>query len=228
MSIESNVHGDGSDIFWPGYVDAVTNLVLNLLFLLTIMTVAVFMFAMELGKAHKTPDIIPTPAAIESTPDAAPAKTSDEVRATEQEVEALRRKVETLQREVTAANELRTLQKVQQASAPVQQPTKSVDRATPAGGGIVVRYTDDAVSLTPAESEKLRNLLVPVVASGGARIDVVVPKGFSEAKRLGFYRAMSVRNLLIDMKLPASRIDVIVREGSNSADASQVRVLPRQ
>ena len=40
---------DGSDIFWPGYVDAVTNLVLNLLFLLTIMTVAVFMFAMELG-----------------------------------------------------------------------------------------------------------------------------------------------------------------------------------
>ena len=43
---------DGSDIFWPGYVDAVTNLVLNLLFLLTIMTVAVFMFAMELGKQH--------------------------------------------------------------------------------------------------------------------------------------------------------------------------------
>src|SRR5512138_3580898 len=42
---------DGSDIFWPGYVDAVTNLVLNLLFLLTIMTVAVFMFALELGRA---------------------------------------------------------------------------------------------------------------------------------------------------------------------------------
>ena len=44
---------DGSDIFWPGYVDAVTNLVLNLLFLLTIMTVAVFMFALELGRASK-------------------------------------------------------------------------------------------------------------------------------------------------------------------------------
>ena len=42
---------DGSNIFWPGYVDATTNLVLNLLFLLTIMIVAVFMFALELGRA---------------------------------------------------------------------------------------------------------------------------------------------------------------------------------
>ena len=48
---ERHSDNDGSDIFWPGYVDAVTNLVLNLLFLLTIMTVAVFMFALELGRA---------------------------------------------------------------------------------------------------------------------------------------------------------------------------------
>ncbi|MEI8363079.1 MAG: hypothetical protein WCG35_07650, partial [Betaproteobacteria bacterium] len=48
MESEGNV--DGSDIFWPGYVDAVTNLVLNLLFMLTIMIVAVFMFALELSR----------------------------------------------------------------------------------------------------------------------------------------------------------------------------------
>ena len=39
MSIETSQE-DGADIFWPGYVDAIANLVLNLLFMLTIMIVA--------------------------------------------------------------------------------------------------------------------------------------------------------------------------------------------
>ena len=46
-------NNDGSDIFWPGYVDATTNLILNLLFLLTILIVAVFMFALEMGRMSK-------------------------------------------------------------------------------------------------------------------------------------------------------------------------------
>ena len=48
---ERHDDNDGSDIFWPGYVDATTNLILNLLFLLTILIVAVFMFALELGRS---------------------------------------------------------------------------------------------------------------------------------------------------------------------------------
>ena len=48
---DRNEDSDGSEIFWPGYVDATTNLALNLLFLLTIMMTAVFMFALEMGRA---------------------------------------------------------------------------------------------------------------------------------------------------------------------------------
>jgi hypothetical protein len=44
---------------------------------------------------------------------------------------------------------------------------------------------------------------------------------------MAFYRAMAVRNLLIEMKLPKDRIEVAVREGSSSANASIVRVRPR-
>ena len=51
MAGGSSDNNDGSEIFWPGYVDATTNLILNLLFLLTILIVAVFMFALELGRA---------------------------------------------------------------------------------------------------------------------------------------------------------------------------------
>ena len=51
MAGASSDNDDGSEIFWPGYVDATTNLILNLLFLLTILIVAVVMFALELGRA---------------------------------------------------------------------------------------------------------------------------------------------------------------------------------
>ena len=73
MSIETSQE-DGADIFWPGYVDAIANLVLNLLFMLTIMIVAVFMFALELSR-HKensaavnaTESTLPTPVAALET-----------------------------------------------------------------------------------------------------------------------------------------------------------------
>ena len=211
MAIDNN--NDGSDIFWPGYVDAVTNLVLNLLFLLTIMTVAVFMFAMELGRqTHATGE------ALNET-----AATAGPLSPTETEVEALRKQVAALK----AANELLTPQKVLPASSEVSKPSKSIDRANASGGGLIVRFTEEAVALTNVEADKLRSSLAPIVASGGARIDVLVPAGFSEAKRLGFYRAMAVRNLLIEMKVPTAQIDVTVRDGKAGTDASQVRVMPR-
>ncbi len=214
-----NNDNDGSDIFWPGYVDAVTNLVLNLLFLLTIMTVAVLMFAMELGRQHQSTG--------ETRQEAATAAEQAKAAEPEPEVEALRQQVAELKREARIANDLLAAQKIVAASSAVAAPRNSVAQATPSGGGLLVRYTDDAVTLTAAEADKLRSSLTEIVASGGARIDVVVPTGFSEAKRMGFYRAMAVRNLLIEMKVPPGRIDVSVREGKAAADAAQVRVMPR-
>src|SRR5512146_829362 len=87
---------DGSDIFWPGYVDAVTNLVLNLLFLLTIMTVAVFMFALELGRASKDRPSAPI---TKQKGEAAYKETTGPV----QENAALRREVERLKVELELA-----------------------------------------------------------------------------------------------------------------------------
>lgn len=210
---------EGADVFWPGYVDAVTNLVLNLLFLLTVMTVAVFMFAMELGRQH-----------VSTNAPRSDASSRQEIRkrSPEAEVADLNKQIEELKREVQLAK-TESVQplKVLPASQAMRNPDKSVDRATLVAGGLVVRYTDDAVALTAAEADKLRASLGPIVSNGKARIEVVVPAGFSEAKRLGFYRAMSVRNLLIEMKMSPERIDVSVREGKANADAALVRVMPR-
>jgi len=217
---------DGSDIFWPGYVDAVTNLVLNLLFLLTIMTVAVFMFALELGRASQ--------GGPEKSPSAA----------TKQDIEAVSRaKTDPVKENITLKLEIQRLNQMlaQRASDKVQhgdmgmiktvevtstlpEPLSGLDKMIQSDFEIVVRFTDDAVSFTQEEHARLLETLQPIVANGKASILVEVPAGFSEAKRMGYYRMMAVRNLLIEMELPKQNINVAVLERQNNANAAIVRV----
>ena len=212
-------HSDGSDTFWPGYVDAVTNLVLNLLFLLTIMTVAVFMFALELGRASL--------GGAGKAPVAATKPDAQNNQKTEPEpnVDELKKQIAALQNELRA-QQLKAAQsgKVIPATSAFPKPAKGLDTTFSSDSELVVRFTDEAVTLTPTELSQLRDALKPIIARGRARIMVEVPKGFSEAKRMGFYRAMAVRNLLLEMKMPKDRIELAVREGKASANASLVRI----
>lgn len=47
---------DTSDIFWPGYVDAVTNLAINLLFVIAIMAIVVMAANMQIGELQRGKD----------------------------------------------------------------------------------------------------------------------------------------------------------------------------
>ena len=217
MSVESA--DDGSDIFWPGYVDAVTNLVLNLLFMLTIMIVAVFMFALQLSRA-KTDN--PTPTLEIPIVNPVP-----EIVNKDGEIQALRKELESLKSQALVQNELRGAQKVVTAKSALPQPDKDLEKLTASGGGVIVSFVQDAVTLSAPEAQTLRTSLASIAASGSARIVVLVPAGFSEAKRLGFYRAMAVRNQLIEMKVAADKIEVSIREGKSGADNAKVLVSPR-
>lgn len=226
MAVEGN--DDGSDIFWPGYVDAVTNLVLNLLFMLTIMIVAVFMFALELSR-HKDDKPVPiVEVPVEKTePPISSEPKIELVKAKDIEINALQKQVEMLKKQIVAQNDIRGAQKVVIAKTPIPKPEKELQKAAASGGGVIVNFLLDAVTLSASEADTVRATLGPIVASGAARIEVVVPEGFSEAKRIGFYRAMAVRNQLIEMNLPADKIEVSVREGKSSSDNSKVIVSPR-
>jgi hypothetical protein len=225
MSIDSESN-DGSETFWPGYVDAVTNLVLNLLFLITIMTVAVFMFALELGRTSR--GIAEVEHKVGTTQRQAPA-----------EREVLRQPVGTVDEEISSeiqpertmpgpeiagGSDAAITTEVVSASSVIPEPQKGLEKTVGGDAEVTVRFMDDAVTLTPEELPQLRKALESIAQRGKARIEVVVPKGFSEAKRLGFYRAMTVRNLLLEMKMPKDRIELSVREGRSNANASLVRV----
>ena len=215
---------DGSDIFWPGYVDAVTNLVLNLLFLLTIMTVAVFMFALELGRASQggaDKSLVSSSKRgdeISSKPTIDPVKENVELK---REIERLNKMLaQRLSPNVQSGGVAETVD----VTANVPKPLTGLNETLASDFEIIVRFTDEAVAFTPEEHDRLLESLKPVVAKGKTNIVVEVPAGFYEAKRMGFYRAMAVRNLLIEMKMPKENINVSLVEGENNANASLVKV----
>jgi small-conductance mechanosensitive channel len=227
--MEHDGASDGSDIFWPGYVDAVTNLVLNLLFVLTIMIIAVFMFAIALSR-HTNEK--PAPSAQQQTVENAESidptsSTNEVIKAKDEQIESLTKTLAALKQEAQIKNSATTTQKIASAKTPIKTPEKSLQNATDAGGLVIISFTQDAVSINPTETESVRNALSGIVKSGSARIEVITPKDFSEAKRLAFYRAMSVRNQLIALKMPIENIEVLVREGTNSSDNSKVLVSPK-
>jgi len=215
---------DGSNIFWPGYVDAVTNLVLNLLFLLTIMIVAVFMFALELGRASiggpgKTTVISNRQDAevfSRATPD--PVKENIELKR-----EIKRLNMQLAQQVPLDVRPVRPAETINATTA-FLKPLKGINKTIGGNFEVIVRFKDEAIALTQAEHDQLLESLQPIVATGKGNIVVDVPAGFTEAKRMGFYRAMAVRNLLIEMQLPKDQISVSVREGKDNTNASIVRV----
>ena len=225
---ERHSDNDGSDIFWPGYVDAVTNLVLNLLFLLTIMIVAVFMFALELGRASSGG---PGKTTVVSTKQDAKVASKAVIDPAKENV-ALKREIQRLNMQLAQQSAQKSQSRVAAKTIDVTstppKPDNGLDTTLAASDtDILVRFIDDAVAFTPAEIDRLREALKPVIAHEKATVFVEVPAGFSEAKRMGYYRAMAVRNVLIEMKMPTNRIDVSVREGKTGANASLVRVRSR-
>jgi hypothetical protein len=251
--------GDGSEIFWPGYVDATTNLILNLLFLLTILIVAVFMFALELGRTSKLEVQQTQQAPIDQQARVIAGTTADsdeqtgvaevdapvagDKRALELEfpdsVQAeLERRNLALQREVDRLNQLLAEQRQQVeegggsaetavATVVPPEPENGLDQTLSGDFEVVVRFKRDAIDFTGPEHDGLLESLRPLVEHGTAGIHVVVPGGFSEAKRMGFYRAMAVRNLLLEAGLSGENINVSVVEGDFDSDAAEVRVRTR-
>jgi hypothetical protein len=53
---QRHVLAQEEESFWPGYVDALVNVVLNLLFLLAILTLAAFVLGHQAGKTERTDD----------------------------------------------------------------------------------------------------------------------------------------------------------------------------
>jgi|694.fasta_scaffold87795_3 cell division protein FtsN len=295
MSVSSDSN-DASDIFWPGYVDAVTNLAINLLFVIAVMSIVVLGFTLQLAQMTKNKVVTETTSPQKSNGAAAEdiylknneedakadsAKPSANVDATTSAKTALKEiqkqlsvaqqalkqvQSESTQTQIKQAlsqaetdakqlkQQLDKSEQTKKQSEKVQTETQTAQQSplqsekvetikaeqqkiTPAAGekaaqssiagGLVVKFSPDVVELAQAEASELVNKLSSAgsLASKRWQIQVISPKGYSEAARLSYYRVNAVRNVLLQNGVPASAIDLRISESADpAADNSVVAV----
>jgi outer membrane protein OmpA-like peptidoglycan-associated protein len=248
MSVSSN-SDDASDIFWPGYVDAVTNLAINLLFVIAVMSIVVLAATLQIAELSKRKATL-GPTAAETTPAGTPeftlAELQDDLRVAQANLKSTQaRLVESQQKikqseatQIPAATPSPSSSSTSASASPIAR-TETVAVAaskTPASteavslqdvsGGLVVNFAKDAITLTSAESSEI---VTKLATFGNLRtnrwlITVISPKGFSEALRLSYYRANTVRNVLIENGVVGGAIDLKIQE-STQAGANNAKVL---
>ena len=248
MSVSSN-SDDASDIFWPGYVDAVTNLAINLLFVIAVMSIVVLAATLQIAELSKRKATL-GPTAAETTPAGTPeftlAELQDDLRVAQANLKSTQaRLVESQQKikqseatQIPAATPSPSSSSTSASASPIAR-TETVAVAAPktpasteavslqdVSGGLVVNFAKDAITLTSAESSEI---VTKLSTFGNLRtnrwlITVISPKGFSEALRLSYYRANTVRNVLIENGVVGGAIDLKIQE-STQAGANNAKVL---
>ena len=244
MSVSSN-SDDASDIFWPGYVDAVTNLAINLLFVIAVMSIVVLAATLQIAELSKRKATLgPTPA--ETTPAGTPeftlAELQDDLRVAQANLKSTEARLVESQRKIQRSEATQIPAATPSPSSASASPiarTETVAVAAPktpastetvslqdVSGGLVVNFAKDAITLTSAESSEI---VTKLATFGNLRtnrwlITVISPKGFSEALRLSYYRANTVRNVLIENGVVGGAIDLKILE-STQAGANNAKVL---
>lgn len=255
--------GDSADTFWPGYVDAISNLAINLLFVIAVMAIVVIGSTLQLSElmkkkdtaqgegvavsAIKVEDNNPGPGSTNEkksvASDSAAADTAKKLLEQEQTIRQQADHIRLLQSQLQAVT-ISAAGKLDGAIPDLHLPqgkTEAVAARTPIAmpdgpntsnavqGGVIVNFDKDVIELTKEEMAdlvvKLKNFGVLGV-SGKWHITVFVPKGFSEATRLGFYRANVVRNLMLQNGVKGENIDLKVME-SDRSEANSARVIVR-
>jgi type II secretory pathway pseudopilin PulG len=237
--------GEASDIFWPGYVDAVTNLAINLLFVIAVMSIVVLGATLQLAQMTKKKAIEEaqsqqTATSASHTQDKqkgeqqkdANAQSKDDtvsrmqqtINEVKAKLEVTQKKLEETQRQLAQSPDVR--QEVVQVkdNKPVEpKQANKVQNLSPSA--IVVMFSPDVVTMSAAETTELVGKLKTISAlqAGRWQITVISPKGFSEAARLSFYRANAVRNALLENGATSAAIDLKIHESTQAgADNSKV------
>jgi len=224
--------------YWPGFVDALSNVVLTLVFVLVVFVFALLITSSKMQQ--KTVQMVEQRLEQENT---SHAKLS-EIEAKLAEAQKARDKLATELTELRAVNlRLETFRQSvrdkEAASTPSviekpldlknESPAKPVDGANEAadivgGNVIVITYPRAAVMLNDASRAQLakvldsyRSRLPGTIASIDSYLGL---ETYSEGRRMAYYRALDVRNFLLDKKYVGNQaIKITTKQSKTQGDA---------
>jgi len=224
--------------YWPGFVDALSNVVLTLVFVLVVFVFALLitsskmqqktvqMVEQRLEQEHtsyaKLSEVEAKLAEAQKARDKLAADLAD-LRAVNQRLEAFRQSV----RDKEAASTPSVVEKPLDLknAAPAKPVDGATDSAEIVGGNvIVITYPRAAVMLNDTSRAQLTKLLETYRArlpGTIATIDSVMGlETYSEGRRMAYYRALDLRNFLLEKKYVGSQsIKITTKQGKGQGDA---------
>jgi hypothetical protein len=231
--------GEQTENHWPGYVDALTTMLMVLTFVMMILGVAVFAMSQNVSRiliesiaraSNLGPPIEGVP--VQELVD----RILDKLRRHPPRPPIERGSEATQERGLydPGAGEGGAPQSARLTSqAAAAKPGDPVPvRAGTAGTGLILEFQSRATRLDEAAEKRLETLLAASAAfRDAARVDVraVVDRsggGVSDARRVAYYRAMLVRGALIKAGVPADRVRLRLDEDTVESNPDVVRVLP--
>ena len=209
MQDSTHEEGEGEG-FWPGYVDAVTNLAISLLMLFAVMALVVMASFVHIAQ---TPiDVIEKLKAENEQLKKDLAYYKQIAEEYEKEIQKLRAELQQLRaahEKLKAEHE--ELLKILQRRLQIADTSKIISvRRTPEG--ILVTFPQEVRPIAPSEAETIIKNMATVapLPSTKWRVSVVYPKGLPDADKLAATRANAISELLRKNGVPDASIDVRV------------------
>ncbi len=233
--------GEGKELnYWPGFVDALSNVVLTLVFVLVVFVFALVMASnkvgqkvlelAELAKEREVQRVVAESEMMDLRQELREALAALQEARTENE--RLKKQIEELKKNhVPGSEELNALkEKVQikvDAKPVANDNTEDADleRGT---GVIVIVFPRGIFELNDkAKAELLKALVGQKAQLAGMNAQVRSIMGaetFSEARRLAYYRGLTVRNALIDQGLGTGKSISVNIEQDNEVGDGRVEI----
>jgi outer membrane protein OmpA-like peptidoglycan-associated protein len=179
--------------FWPGFVDALSNLVLTLVFVMVIFVLALFYLSSKVSKTKM---------------DALCPETKSELAQTKKELAETR---EALRVALARAGQVQERVDAGEKKIPLLKREKISTETSNSGSSIIIRFPPGIVDLDDDAKQVLDKAIAQLISSGRqvktSLSAVPGPETYSEGKRLAFFRAVAIRNYLISKGVAKNNID---------------------
>lgn len=253
------MEGGKEQNFWPGFVDALSNVVLVMIFVVVVFVVTLFYYSQKLAafKAIKfiekkelqeqtatpprnQPDISRLDSG--SNPDTARIKLENQQQT--KEIAELKGHIARLEQRLAAANTAAAGS--DRSDADAQSKVIQVERKTPAApeapgiridsqkDAVTLHFDRDGVELTSEATRTLDRNIKPWTERLQSRQGKLVVTGvvgtlsYTEGRRRAYYRAVAVRNYLIEQGVAPNSIVSRVVPGTESAESDSTVLIQYQ
>lgn len=211
--------------YWPGFVDALSNLVLTLVFVMTIFILALFFISSKVTQG-KMDNLCP-----ETKAELAKSKNDHdesrkelhaalaEARQAQEQIQALKKELSRINAAPKPDSLLDRPVDIRVKKGGASQKNKVTTETSGNGSAITILFSAGVVELDAGAKEILDKVLAPFLAEK-QRLKISMnaipgPETYSEGKRLSFFRAVAIRNYMISKGIPKASIESMVAEQGN-------------